>query len=48
MLAFDRSGIDRSGGIDYPTFDLRNELQRRFGVAPHERSVGKVLDSYLI
>jgi transposase len=31
------------GVVRWRRVDLRDELQRRFGVALHERSVGKVL-----
>ena len=39
------SGPDpaRHGVVRWRRVDLRDELQRRFGVALHERSVGKVL-----
>ena len=33
------------GVVRWRRVDLRDELQRRFGVALHERSVGKILQA---
>jgi transposase len=45
LVALVEAGPDpvRNGVVRWRRIDLRDELQRRFGVALHERSVGKVL-----